>query len=367
MIDYIQQTNHAVHPSEILKDIIEDREITQKNLATKLGISLKHMSELVSGQVSFTTSMALKLAFVLDTPADTWLQLQANYDMIRSRLAIKTQIDQQYESEKDLLSEFTECYSNLQAWDLVPKTLVRKDRYTNILDFFAIPSLQLLSNNYQLAKFRKGANEPDSRSVAGWLRYGEKQFDELSLKDPFNISKFKQSLEAIKGLTNMPISKASRELVRICAEAGVVVVFTPYFTKTHINGSTRWIVPSRPLIQLSERNKRSDALWFTFFHEAAHIILHSKKQSYINWDSVEEETNLLEERAADEYAKNFMIPLAKYEAFLSSNSFNFQDIIMFSRSLNIGSDIVAGRLAYENKIGWPVANQFFKRIKLEKD
>jgi len=366
MIDYIQKTNHAVHPSEILRDIIDDREITQKYLATKLGISLKHMSELLSGQVSFTTNMALKLAFVLDTPADTWLQLQANYDMIRSRLAIKTQMDQQYESEKDILPEFSDCYGNLQKWGLVKKTLVHKERYNNILDFFAIPSLQLLTNNYNLAKFRKGIGEPDIRSVAGWLRYGEKQFENLKLKEPFNVSKFKQSLEEARTLTNLPIAEASSELVRICAEAGVAVVFTPYFTKTYINGSTRWIVPSRPLIQLSERNKRSDTLWFTFFHEAAHILLHSKKQIYINWDSVDEETNALEEDAANEHARNFLIPLSKYEEFLENNEPSYENIILFSDTIKIGPDVVAGRLAYEKKIGWPLANRFFRRIKLEK-
>ena len=365
MIDYVETTNNPVHPSEILKDILEDREITQKSFADRLGISTKHMNELLKGQVSITPAMAVKLEFVLDTPAQTWLKLQSNYDLIKSRLLMEEQLNHQFVAEKDRLPDFKDCYTNLQKWGFVEKTAVRKERYMNILDFFAIPSLQLLSNNYSLAKFRKGSAEPDINSVAAWMRVGEKQFAEDRPLNDFNASQFKKSLENIRKLTSQPIDQASRKLVEICAESGVVVVFTPYFSKTYINGSTRWIVPSRPLIQLSERNKKSDTLWFTFFHEAAHILLHSKKQNYINWDSITEEDHITEETEADSYAKDTIIPANAYSSFVDRGQFDHASILAFSREQGVGADMVAGRLAYEKKIEWSFADLFLKKIKLE--
>lgn len=365
MTDYIDGTNYPVHPSEILKDIVEDRELTQKTLADKLGISTKHMSELIAGQVSFTPTMALKLEFVLGTPAQTWLKLQSNHDIIKSRLEIKEQVEQQFSAEKTLLKQFRNCYSNLQEWGFVKKTSVQKERYLNILEFFNVPSLQLLTNNYNLAKFRKGKSEPDAYTVAAWMRVGERQFEINKPTIEFSVSRFKDSLRQIRELTNLPITEATKKLVDICAESGVSVVFTPYFSNTHINGSTRWIVSSRPLIQLTERNKRSDTLWFTFFHEAAHILLHSKKQNYISWDS-EENNSKDEESAADLYARDFLISPKQYEAFLVAGDYSHPSIKRFSQELGIGADILAGRLAYEGVIGWNVASPLFKSIKLEK-
>lgn len=364
MTDYTQATNHAVHPSEILGDILDDRGITQKQLASRLGISEKHMSELLRGDVSITVPMAMKLEFVLDTPAETWLKLQANHDMIKSRLSIEEQFEEQFENEKNILSEFRNCYGNLQKWDLVAKTLKPKERYRNILNYFGVSSLQLLLNNY-VVKYRKSDDEPDHYCVAAWIRFGEKQYETGKVQKSFDASKFTKSLKDIRHLTKEPINDASKRLVEICADSGVSLVFTPYFSKSYINGATRWVAPSKPLIQLSEKNKRSDALWFTFFHEAAHLVLHSRKQSYITWDKPTLSSGD-EEQEADQYAKDILIPKDKYDMFIARGDYSDASIRGFCKALGIGADILAGRLAYERKIDWPAASKHQKKIVLEK-
>ena len=365
MTDYTQVTNYAVHPSEILGDILDDRGVTQKQLASRLGISEKHMSELLNSEVSFTPNMAMRLEFVLDTPASTWLKLQSNYDMVKSRVNIEEQFDQQFENEKNILIDFRECYKNLQNWNLVEKTLKPKERYRNILNYFGVPSLQLLLNNYHPVKFRKSSNEPDQLCVAAWLRSGEKQYESNKVQKAFDPAGFKKALVNIRELTKDPINTSSKRLVEICAENGVSLVFTPYFSKSYINGATRWVAPSRPLIQLSERQKRNDTLWFTFFHESVHLILHSRKQSYINWDNptlVSSE----EEKDADLHAKDLLIPNEKYSEFVSKSDFSDAAIKKFCNALGIGSDILAGRLAYEGKIDWTVASRYQRKIALQK-
>lgn len=364
MTDYTQVSNYAVHPSQILGDILDDRGITQKQLATRLGISEKHMSELLSGNVSFTPNMAMRLEFVLDTPADTWLKLQSNFEMINARMKMEEQFDEQFNNEKNILTDFKDCYKNLQEWDLVDKTLKPKERYKNILNYFGVPSLQLLLNNYHPVKFRKSKNEPDQLCVAAWLRFGEKQYESSKTEKNFDPISFKKALINIRHLTKEPINSSSKKLVEICADNGVSLVFTPYFSKSHINGATRWIAPSKPLIQLSEKQKRNDSLWFTFFHEAAHLTLHSRKQSYINWDrpmlvSSEEESE------ADCHAKDLLIPKDKYDKFIASEDFSDKAIRRFCDSLGVGYDILAGRLAYEKRIDWTVASRYQQKIVLK--
>ncbi|MBL8419274.1 MAG: hypothetical protein JNK92_01440, partial [Dechloromonas sp.] len=51
--------------------------------------------------------------------------------------------------------------------------------------------------------------------------------------------------------------------------------------KTEVSGATRWLSPDKALIQLSLRYKSDDQLWFSFFHEVGHLLLHGKKEVFI--------------------------------------------------------------------------------------
>ena len=51
----------------------------------------------------------------------------------------------------------------------------------------------------------------------------------------------------------------------------------PELPKTGTSGATRWLTPEKALIQLSLRHKSDDQLWFTFFHETGHVLLHGKR------------------------------------------------------------------------------------------
>jgi len=97
------------------------------------------------------------------------------------------------------------------------------------------------------------------------------------------------------------------EMVRLCAEAGVAVVFVPELKKVPWNGATRWLGPNKVMILMSLRGKTEDKLWFSFFHEAGHVYLqHSKKDLYIN-DGVADDP---QEKEADAFAADWLIPRA---------------------------------------------------------
>jgi len=61
----------------------------------------------------------------------------------------------------------------------------------------------------------------------------------------------------------------------------VAVAFVPELPKSRASGATRWLSASKALVQLSLRYKTNDHLWFTFFHEAAHILLHGKRLIFL--------------------------------------------------------------------------------------
>ena len=118
-------------------------------------------------------------------------------------------------------------------------------------------------------------NEP--YAISAWLRKGELQAAELEAND-YSEKKFKEALPQIKSIMATHPEGFFNQLQSICLEAGVKVVHTPCINKAPISGSTRWLNDT-PFIQLTGRYNRNDSFWFTFFHEAGHILLHGKNSS----------------------------------------------------------------------------------------
>ena len=69
----------AIPPGATIRELIEDRGMTQKALAARMELSEKHISELVNGHVQLTPDVAGRLEMVLGLSARFWLDLEAIY------------------------------------------------------------------------------------------------------------------------------------------------------------------------------------------------------------------------------------------------------------------------------------------------
>lgn len=74
-----------IHPGEMLKDEIEARNITQKDLAKRMGVSYTVFNEILNGKRPITTDYALLLEAALGIDAGIWLRLQADYNMQKAK------------------------------------------------------------------------------------------------------------------------------------------------------------------------------------------------------------------------------------------------------------------------------------------
>ena len=69
------------HPGEVLKDEIEARGITQRQLAESVGLTYSVVNEILNGRRSLTANTALMFEAALDIPADALMYLQMKYNM----------------------------------------------------------------------------------------------------------------------------------------------------------------------------------------------------------------------------------------------------------------------------------------------
>lgn len=73
------------HPGEVLKDELEYRGISQKQLAAEMGISYTLLNEVLNGKRQVNTELALLVEAALDIPAESLLQMQARYNMLKTK------------------------------------------------------------------------------------------------------------------------------------------------------------------------------------------------------------------------------------------------------------------------------------------
>ena len=131
----------ATPPGSTIKEQLEDRGMTQKEFATRLDMSEKHISKLINGEVILTAEMAVKLEMVLGIPASFWTSLEAIY---REKL-IKIQQENDMETDKQIAKQFP--YNEMVKLNWVEEANSIEEKVINLRKFFEIVKLTLLTNN----------------------------------------------------------------------------------------------------------------------------------------------------------------------------------------------------------------------------
>ena len=114
---------------------------------------------------------------------------------------------------------------------------------------------------------------------------------------------------------------------------------------------------------LSLRYKTDDHLWFTFFHEAAHILLHGKREVFLEDDNMGSDEIQFKEEEANRFASNFLIPPDHYMQFHPRGvHFSADEIVEFAQQLGVAPGIVVGRLQHDNVIPHQYLNKLKRRL-----
>jgi HTH-type transcriptional regulator/antitoxin HigA len=151
----------------------------------------------------------------------------------------------------------------------------------------------------------------------------------------------KKALNEIRALTKAKPEVFVPKLKSLCSVSGVALVLVPEMKEVPWSGASKWLTPEKPMILLSLRGKGEDKFWFSFFHEAGHIMNDSKKAVLIN----DESSDTPEEQEANEFAAELLIPKLRYDERIRKARSRV-DITAIARELDISPGIVAGRYQY---------------------
>jgi len=347
--------DYAIHPGEILEETLEARGIKKTALAERCGIALKTVSQIINRKASISPAIAIRLERAIGISASLWSNLNTDYELFVAREVDYICLYKQ----KQWVKKFP--LQQLSNLGIVPRKSDLTENLSNLLSFFGVSSISAWGDLYltpNVAYLRSATYKSQPESIATWLRIGELMSESVECA-AFNKKKFKAALSEIKEATNEPVEIFQKIMIESCRNSGVSLVFVPELPKTHVSGATKWLNSNRAMIILSLRHKMDDHFWFSFFHEAGHILLHGKTEVFIENNKSDRSKKEVE---ADVFASNFLIPKSNYKKLTSLNKFSGQLILAFAQELNLAPGIIVGRLQHDGLIPYNWLNKLKRKF-----
>jgi HTH-type transcriptional regulator / antitoxin HigA len=341
---YNPRTDTPIAPGAQIREILEERGIAQTDFAVRLGKTEKFVSQLINGKASLSYETAIELERVLGVPSSAWNNWESIYRDALARSRREAELAEQTEWSRSFPLKEMESH----GW--IARETNQAEQAEELLSYFGVSSIEAYrrywGSDRRLAARMSTAYTAETPALAAWLRAGEREAERIRTA-PFGESVFRAVLSELRTATRAAPEHWQPLMIERCAAAGVAVVFVPDLPKIRCFAVSWWASRTRAVIQLGLRYKSDDQLWFSFFHEAGHLLLDRRRSggiSDLNGDSVAEQR-------ANAFAADFLITPAKWAAFTSrAGQLSRARVKAFADELGIAPSIVVCRLQHEEVI-----------------
>lgn len=340
----------AVPPGEYLEEVLEEKNLTQAELARRTGRPIQAINEIIKGIKIITPETALQLEQVLNVPAHIWTKLEWEYRLILA----KQQLQEDLGKEASLLDIFP--YQALCNLELVKPTDDPKEQVVALRKFFAVSSL----NNVKTVKayspaFRQLDNNTLSHeSLVTWLHAATQLAEQKRLQapdfPPYKKSMLNKVIPLLRANTSEnSFSDCFDKAETLLARAGIILLKLPVFPNAQVKGATFWLNSTNAVVVLSEDYDYADRFWFGLLHEVAHIVIHNKRITFIE-TQIHEATYQVQEQEADQFAQDILIPASDYAQFTKRGDYSLESITAFAKEIGVHLSIVIGRLLHDRLV-----------------
>ena len=338
-----------IHPGETLREVLEERNMSQKELSLRTKVSAKHISTVLNGEKNISVSFAKKLEYALNIDAEFWINLQALYDRELYEFDELHSISKEevsvFKSMKEIFSYIVEkkFISDIKQTE---QNILELRKYLNVSNLVSIPSL------VSSGAFRAQTSvNYDPYVLFAWQRICESLSEKIETKELTQADQIVKLIEIcpkIKELSILPQEQFITKLQEYFSSCGIAFVIAPAFKGAPVQGYIKTAQDGKTTICMTFRQKRADIFWFTLFHEIAHFINGDSKQKFIDFESTENSREL----KADIFAQNSLIDKEAYQNFVNEQNFSLSSIKDFSKKQNILPTILIGRMQKDSYLKW---------------
>jgi len=345
----------ASAPGDTICDILEERSISLSEFGRLIGRTPERTKELLQGRAAITIALARQLERALGGSVEFWMSrdFQFRSDVAKLRKA-----------EINWISELP--VGDMIRFGWLKPAPHPSEEVAACLGFFGVPSVRAWYKAYaELQKAIAFRTSPslDSRpaAVAAWFRQGEIEATAIKC-GPWDARRFQESLSEIRPLTRKKNpNQFVPALQNCCAQSGVAVAIVRAPSGCRASGATRFLSEEKALLLLSFRFLTDDHFWFTFFHEAGHLLLHGKRAIFLE---VSDQRSDVKEREANDFAARILVP-REFQGTLLKLGPNGREVIRFARRVGVSPGIIVGQLQHFGRVRHNQLNGLKRRFTWE--
>lgn len=333
------EPNWASAPGATIVRLMDAREIPFEEMAQGLSISEDQLQALVDGRARIDGPLASALSENLGSTPRFWLARDKTYVEELSRLAPNNGNVSQWVKSLPIRS--------MRKYGWIDANRSEDAIKTSVLDFFGCGDLLAWNAKYSsgigAVAFRTSfAFQANEMATLVWLRAGERQAHQLNLPE-YNRKAFTDLLPRLRKLSAFKHPKTFLpRLIEACRDVGVAVTTARAPEGCRASGASWKLSSKHPIIHLSFRHLSEDHFWFTFFHEAAHVVLHGEEHIDVDGSDPSLQTSSAKEDEADELAQDLLISTEAL-AELKRNPAP-KKILAAARYLGVTAGIIVGQL-----------------------
>lgn len=298
----------AVHPSEILKDEIASRALSQKELAARMGMKQSNLSRLLRGE-DLTLSVALKLEDALGIPSDYWMRLQAQYDRDKKAIAVRDECEKTAINAERALSNvlnLPELYKRLN----ISSSLFIQNKLSILDELLGFNSVEICSGDFAgriVHNYKKSdSEEVNLKNQMTWLTLAYIQPRKNAPEEAYVKGGAVKAAKEISFKANEG-GLTEEEIKKVLRKNGIAYSVVPKLEKVPIDAASLK-VGDYPAIVTAHRSDDINGLVFNVLHELGHIDKHlydSPRTVFIaDGDTYSCENR--DEQEANDFARNML-------------------------------------------------------------
>lgn len=337
-----EENGMTAPPGAVIREKLNIAGMLQKELAFRMGMTEKHVSKLINGEVQLTCDVAMRLETVFGTPASTWNALEAGYRESLLRVAAEECMD------ADI--ELAQCfpYGEMARLGWVPEARDVKAKVYQLRRFFEVVELSLLEK-WQLSGIAGKSlslRDEGDLAVVAWTQAARRKARKAEVS-PVAGKGLGVLLPKLRDWTQEKPNDFLPKLKSALADYGIVLLFLPRLKGLSLQAAT-FMAGNKIVIALTAKKMDDAEFWFRLFHELAHVFLGHVSQG--------KGTTEQDERDANLWAKNALLPRKEFDAFRQGGSYGEKSVRKFAAEQGIAPGIVAGRMQQDGIIGGGALN-----------
>ena len=346
-----------IHPGETIADVLEERGITQAELAARTGVTTAYVCNVIAGKKDISAKFAFALEYALGVPKSFWMNLQSNYDAELLELNEKQTIT---DEEREARESLKDVVKYMRKEGRIPQKESKDDSILSLRKALQISNIANLKEIIPSGAFRMANRAVNPYVLGAWVRMCQIAADSRHVETKFKKDKIDELVCELKKImlnSNADIQKNLRDVLGCY---GIDFSLAPNFRGAPVHGYITLKKDGTYQMVLTIRGSYADIFWFSLFHEIGHIVNGdiSKTSKF-----VDDGNDTAIENAADNFASNALIDASAYKQFVGKRCFDIGTIKAFATKQGVMPYIVIGRLQKEKLLDYSYFSDYKLRYK----